>query len=202
MQVELLDLWLPIVISTVVVFIASSIIWMALPYHKADMKAFKDEGPMTRALEETKPEAGMYYLPGCGNDKEKMKSEAFKEHLKKGPWAFIVVPKAMPSFPKCLGTIFVEFFLVTVFVAYLASHALPAGAAYLDVFRIVGTGCVLGYVFGSLGHNTFQLKPMRYLFFSAVDGVVFSLLTAGIFGWLWPAAEAAVSGGVPGIAAP
>ncbi len=32
----LLDLWLPIVVSAVIVFVASFLAWMVLPHHKGD----------------------------------------------------------------------------------------------------------------------------------------------------------------------
>ena len=37
------SLWLPVMISAVVVFVASSIIHMALKYHKADYKSLPNE---------------------------------------------------------------------------------------------------------------------------------------------------------------
>jgi len=201
MNVELVDLWLPIVVSTVVVFVASSIVWMAMPHHKADMKAIKDEGPINRALGEMKLAPGGYYIPNCG-DKEKMKSGEFKDRWKNGPWAFLVIPAGAPSFPLNLAVTFIEFLVVSVVIAYIASVTTPADAEYLSVFRVVGAAGVLAYVLGTIHHEFFQMKTVRHVVFCAFDGVVYALLTAGIFAWLWPTLEAAANGGVPTITAP
>ncbi len=39
----LVQFWLPILASAVVVFLASSIAWMVLPHHKKDVKTLPDE---------------------------------------------------------------------------------------------------------------------------------------------------------------
>ncbi len=200
-MVELLDLWLPILVSTVVVFIASMIIWMGMPHHKADMKVLPDEAVMDRALGELKLQPGGYYIPNC-SDKEKFKGDAFKDRWKNGPWAFLQIPAGRPSFAVNMSVTFLEFLVVTIFAAYLASVTLSASAAYLDVFQVVGTAGVLAYVLGTIHHEFFQMKTVRHVLFCAFDGVVYALLTAGIFGWLWPTMEAAAGAGVPGISAP
>lgn len=201
MEVELLDLWLPILASTVVVFIASSIIWMALPHHKADMRVVPDEAVMDRALNELKLEPGGYYVPNC-SDKEKFKTAEFKERWKSGPWAVITIPSGAPSFPRNLTVTFVEFLVITIFVAYLASETLAAGTDYLEVFQVVGTAAVLGHVFGKIHHEFFGMKTVRHVAWCIADGVVYALLTAGIFGWLWPAAEMAINGAPHSIGTP
>ena len=43
-------LWLPIVLSAVIVFVASSIMHMLLPYHRSDYKALPDEDKILPAL--------------------------------------------------------------------------------------------------------------------------------------------------------
>ncbi len=200
MTVELLDLWLPILVSTVVVFVASSIMWMFMPHHKASMNAIPDEGPMDRALGEMKLAPGGYYIPNC-SDKERMKSPEFKERWKSGPWAYLVIPTGTPNFGKNLAVTFIEFLVIGVFVAYLSSQTLTAGAEYLDVFQVVGTGAVLAYVLGSIHHQFFQMASAKHVLACLFDGVVYALLTAGIFGAFWPAAETVLNG-APSIGAP
>lgn len=184
-MVELTDLWLPIVVSAAIVFLASFVLWALSPHHRADMGALKNEGPMLAALKETGAKPGMYYVPGCG-DKERMKSEEFKQSWKNGPWAFLIVPGSAPNFAKNLLMCFVEFLLVSVCVAYLAKMVFAQGADYMEVFRFTGAAAVLGYAFGAIGHDAFQMKPMRYTLFCMIDGVIYALLTAGTFAWLWP----------------
>jgi hypothetical protein len=181
----LLDLWLPIVISTVACFVASSIIWMALPHHKADMKALPEEGVMDRALGEMKLEPGGYYIPNC-SDKEKFKGDEFKARWNNGPWAFLQIPAGRPSFAKNLAVTLVEFLVIAIFIGYLAGASIPAGAEYLHVFQIVGTAGVLAHVLGTIHHEFFQMKTVRHVAFCMFDGVVYALITAGIFAAFWP----------------
>ena len=64
---ELTQLWLPIVLSAVFVFLASSIIWMALPYHKADIKVLPDEKALTEPLAKLNLPPGTYMWLNCGS---------------------------------------------------------------------------------------------------------------------------------------
>jgi len=43
-------LWLPILVSAVVVFFVSAIIWMAMPWHKSDFSKTSDEEGARAAL--------------------------------------------------------------------------------------------------------------------------------------------------------
>ncbi len=43
MNIALASLWLPIVLSSIAIFFASSIIWIVLQYHNADWKKLPDE---------------------------------------------------------------------------------------------------------------------------------------------------------------
>ena len=44
------SLWIPVIVSAVVVFVASSILHMALKYHKADVKSLPNEDAVREAL--------------------------------------------------------------------------------------------------------------------------------------------------------
>lgn len=79
--------------------------------------------------------------------------------------------------------------MISVFVAYLTSLALPLGTKhdYMKVFRIAGTVAVLGYAFSNVTDSIWKgvswAITLRFVF----DGIVYGLVTAGTFGWLWPA---------------
>ena len=60
---SILDLWLPILVSAVVVFLASSVIWMVFKYHNKDYLKVNDEEAVRAALSGTKP--GFYLVPYC-----------------------------------------------------------------------------------------------------------------------------------------
>lgn len=183
-MVELLDLWMPIVLSAVIVFVASSIIWMASPLHKHDYKDPGDkEGPLLDLLRAKSFEAGVYYVPWCHG---KTNDPATADKMKRGPWAMLTVMPGMPNMGKMLGAWILHLVIIGVFVAYLASHALPRGAEYLQVFRIAGTGALLAYAGYTMPMCIWHGMPWSQFPGRIVDGVIYALLTAGTFAWLWP----------------
>jgi hypothetical protein len=73
-----------------------------------------------------------------------------------------------------------------VFVAYLTGRTLAPGTAYLSVFRIAGTVAFLGYVGAEAVNSIWRGQPLTTTLKNYFDGLVYALLTAGVFGWLWP----------------
>ena len=61
MQVALTSLWLPILLSTVAVYIASSLIWAVIQYHNSDWRELPDEAEARSALKGVAP--GQYSVP-------------------------------------------------------------------------------------------------------------------------------------------
>ena len=62
-MVSLLSLWLPIVLSAVIVFLASSIIHMALGYHANDFQPLAKEDEVAAALRAFDIPPGDYAMP-------------------------------------------------------------------------------------------------------------------------------------------
>ena len=183
------SLILPILVSAVVVFVASAVIWMALPHHKKDLRFLPNESEFDAAIGPLNIEPGFYMFPNCEHARD-MKSEAFQTRWKSGPWGTITVMGSAPNFAINLAKSFVSYLLVGLFVAYLTGLALGPGAAYMEVFRVSGAAAVLGYCMGSLANDAFLGKPNRFILTCFIDGVVFALLTAGVFAAMWPSASA------------
>jgi hypothetical protein len=185
---NLLALWLPIVVSAVIVFIASSIIWMATPLHKHDYKNPGDkEGPILDLLRGAGMSPGMYYVPWCQG--KNPKDPDVQARMKAGPWAMLTVMPEAPNMGKMLGLWFLHLLITSFLVAYVASHALPAGAQYLKVFQIVGATALIAHAGYALPLSIWHANPWSQLPSRLVDGVVYALLTAGTFGWLWPTVD-------------
>jgi hypothetical protein len=178
-------LWLPILLSAVIVFIASSILHMLLPYHKGDYRRVQDEDKLLPALRSAGLSRGHYVFPYC--TPKEMKSPAMVEKYTQGPVGMITVfPSGPPALPKFLGMWFVYCLLISFFVAYLAAHTIAPGAYYLKVFRIVGTAAFLAYGFGTVSNAIWKGQTLSFTIKEVVDGLIYALLTAGTFGWLWP----------------
>ncbi len=178
-------LWLPIVLSAVIVFVASSIMHMVLPYHKSDYKRLPDEDKILPVLRGANLSPGLYHFPFCTH--KEMNSAESKERFRLGPVGLMtVLPSGPPNMPKYLGMWFVYCLVMGFIVAYLAGIVLAPGTHYMEVFRFVGTAAFLGYGVGCLSNGIWKGQPWSNTLKEVVDGFIYGLLTAGTFGWLWP----------------
>lgn len=187
-MVELGALWLPIVLSAVFVFIASSIVHMVLRYHQADYGKLPNEDAFRESVRKVSPPPGEYMFPRPSSMKECSSPEMIKKY-EEGPVGTIVVyPNGMPSLGKALFQWFLYCVVVSFLVAYLATLALPSGLEYTKVFRFIGTAAIAIHatcnVTNSIWKNVSWGTTMKFV----LDGVIYGLVTAGTFGWLWPAA--------------
>jgi hypothetical protein len=184
-MVALSALWLPILLSAVIVFIASSVIHMVLPYHRSDYRPLPDEEKLLSVLRAANLTHGLYHFPFCTH--KDMKSEAVQAKFKQGPVGLLTVfPSGPVNMSKFLGLWFVYCLLIGFFVAYLAGHTVAPGTPYLGVFRVVGTAAFLAYGLSVLSNGIWKGQPWSNVLKEAFDGLVYALLTAGTFGWLWP----------------
>ena len=184
-MVSLAALCLPIFLSAVVIFFASFVMHMVLPYHKSDYKQLPDEDKLLGALRAANLKRGLYVFPFCTH--KDMKSPATIEKYKQGPVGFMtIMPSGPPAMPKFLIMWFVYCLVIGFFVAYLAAHTVPSGTPYLAVFRVVGTAAFLAYGLGHLSNGIWKGQSWSATIKEVIDGLVYALLTAGTFGWLWP----------------
>lgn len=182
----LTELWLPILLSAVLVFVVSSIIHMALPIHKGDCRKLKNEDAVLEAMRANGVEPGAYMFPCAGSMKE-MGSPEMVEKRNRGPVGWLTVaPPGGCNIGKSLVWWFVYCLIIGVLVAYLGWHALGAGASYLAVFRVVGCAAILGYGIGHFHDSVWKGASWGTTAKFIFDGVVYGLVTAGTFGWLWP----------------
>jgi len=178
-------LWLPILLSAVIVFVASSIMHTVLPYHQNDYHKLPDEDNLLASLRATGLKRGLYVFPFCTH--KEMKSPAIMEKYKQGPVGMVTVfPSGPPAMGKFMGLWFVYCLIVAFFVAYLTAHTVAPGAHYLVVFRVAGTAAFLAYGLGHLSNGIWKGQTWSATIKEVFDGLVFGLLTAGTFGWLWP----------------
>jgi hypothetical protein len=187
-MVPLTALVLPLLVSAVFVFVASFLIHMVLGYHKNDMRKLpdRDEDQILDAMRRLGLAAGDYGVPHPGGP-DRMKDPAFIAKMKKGPLLLMTVaPGSAPSMGKPLAQWFVMIMVVNLFAAYITSRALQPGTDYLQVFRFVGTTAFMGYALGTLPESIWYRRSWVRTMKSVFDGLVYALLTAGVFGWLWP----------------
>jgi hypothetical protein len=183
-MVSLASLLLPILLSAVLVFIASSVLHMLLTYHNSDFRRVPDEDAVRGALRSLPP--GDYGVPHAGS-MEAMKSPEFAEKMKTGPIVFMtVLPPGSSFMGRALVLWFIYCVVVSLFAAYIASRALDAGADYMDVFRFAGTTAFAAYVLANWQNTIWYRRSAVTNVKNTIDGLIYALLTAGVFGWLWP----------------
>jgi hypothetical protein len=182
------SLWVPVIVSAVVVFVASSILHMALKYHKADYRPLPDEDPVRQALSKSDPAPGLYVTPFC-SDMKQMQEPAIKERYVKGPVAMVtVMPKGLPSMPKLLGLWFGLNLLVSFIAAYVARHTLQPGAGGMLVMQVTGTVAFAAYAVSHLSDSIWKGQPWGNTARALFDGAIYAVLTGLTFRLLWPAA--------------
>ena len=185
-MIPLTALWLPILLSAVLVFFASFIMHMVLSYHKSDYRKLPDEERVTDVLRNAGVKPGPdYFFPYCSF--EEMKSAPTIEKMKRGPVGFVTV---LPSGPPAMGKSLVQWFLycavISLFCAYLGGRTVAPGTAFLQVFRVIATVASLGYGAAHVQESIWSGRSWAVTLKHLFDSLVYAVLTAAIFGWLWP----------------
>jgi hypothetical protein len=185
-MVSLMTLWLPILLSAVVVFLASSVLHMVLKYHYKDYQKLPDEEALQAAMREQGLRPGNYAFP-CPDDPKEWHSPEMVERFKTGPVGFMnVKASGAPAMGKYLMQWFAFCLVIGVFCAYIAGRTMGAGAEYLNVFRITSCVAFLAYGVSSVSESIWKAQNWSTTFRFLIDGLVYALLTGGVFGWLWP----------------
>lgn len=186
----LVDLWLPILLSAVFVFLVSSVIHMALPIHRGDFQKLPNEDAVLAALQKAGVGRGQFMFP-CPASMKDCDTPVMKEKFARGPVGSIIVrqPGGGMGIGKALGIWFVYCLIVGTFVAYLAGHALPHGAAAGKVVQMTGAAAFLAHAFAQWHDWTWKGLSFGVMVKFVIDGAIYAAVTAATFAWLWPAAS-------------
>ena len=180
------SLWLPILLSAVAVFLVSSVIHMAMPWHKSDYGRLENEDAAMDAMRPLAMPPGDYMVPRPASMAE-MKSPAFLEKMNRGPVVMMtVMPNGMTSMGRNLALWFVYLVGVAGVCAYIAGRALPPGAGHRAVGRLVAPAALLGYTAALWQMSIWYRRSWATTIKSSVDGVIYALLTGALFAWFWP----------------
>ena len=185
-MVPITSLWLPILLSAVFVFIASYIIHMVFTYHYKDFKGVPEEEKVRNALRGFNLQPGEHIIPYAGSPSVR-KSPEFQEKMQKGPTLLMTVwETGTPSMTKSLIQWFLYSVIVGIFAAYVAGRALGPAAGYPSVFRLAGVTAFACYTVAHWQDFIWFKRSWGRTVRGTIDGLVYGLLTAGTFGWLWP----------------
>jgi hypothetical protein len=184
-MISISALWLPILLSAVAVFLASSVMHMFLGYHWNDLRALPRQDAALDALRGLNIPPGDYALPKADSMRH-MRSSEYLEKFKRGPVVLLTVSTGEMGMGRSLAQWFVYLLVVGACCAYIAGRELHAGAPYLAVFRIVGFSAFMAYALALPQASIWYRRNWRMTLVGMIDGLVFAMLTGGMFGWLWP----------------
>jgi hypothetical protein len=104
-----------------------------------------------------------------------------------GPVGVLTV---MENGPMNMGRALTQWFLYSVliglFVAYVASLGLAAGAGGMAVFRLTSAVAVLAYGVAQLDEPIWRGVPWATSCKYLIDGLLYGCATGAAFAWLWP----------------
>jgi len=187
MMVSLTALWLPILLAAVLVFVASSVIHMVVRWHKHDYAKLPDEDAIVEAIRSSGAGTGEYLFPCADDPAENMPSPELHEKWEKGPAGTVrIYPADQLNMGKNLLNWFCYCVVVSLLAGYLAAVTLGPSTEYITVFQVVCTAATLAYA-GAIWQDVIWAgaRPANAVR-SIADGVIYGLLTGGVFGWLWP----------------
>lgn len=186
-MVALLELWLPILVAAVLVFLLSSVIHMVLPLHKRDFAKLAAEDAVLGALRQHGVPPGEYVFPHASSMRE-LSSPEMRAKLANGPvgWLTILPPGGF-TMGKSLAQWFAFSIVVGTFAGYVASLIVPPTDAFGEVFRVTSTVAMLGYGVGNVTNSIWKGARWSVTFVFVLDGIVYAVATGLAFAWLWPA---------------
>ena len=185
-MITVTQLWMPVIGSAIAVFVLSSLVHMVLKWHNSDYRKLANEDEVRTAIRASKALPGQYMVPYCV-DMDAMKSPEQLQKFRDGPVGFIVLKaNGQPQMGPALGLWFLYTVVVAIFAGYLASRALPAGAAFPAVFRAVATVAFLTFTGGSVQNGIWMGKPWRSVAKELLDGLIYGAAMGAVFGTLWP----------------
>jgi len=185
-MVPLTHLWLPILLAAVLVFVASSLVHMLLKWHNADYRPLPNEAEVLEALRKGAPAPGQYLFPHCADHRDMNKPEMQKKYEENPLGLVWLAAPGRPRLGKSMGFWFLFNVLVAFCVAYLTSRTVPPGAPGLHVFRVAGTAAFLAYAAGTAQGSIWMGKPWIATWKEMADGLLYALVSAAAFAWLWP----------------
>jgi hypothetical protein len=180
------SLLLPILVSAVAVFIVSSVLHTALPWHHKDWKQLPNEGDVQDAMRKAGVTPGDYMLPFPGGEGG-MKNPTFRERMTAGPQATMIVRAGgMPNMGAYLGKWFAHLVVVSALCAFNVAHAAEPGGDTHRVFHFVALPAFLAYGLALWQDQIWYGKSTATSIRNTIDALLYALVTAFVFMWMWP----------------
>ena len=182
----LIHLWLPILLSAVVVFTISSLVHMVFKWHASDYKPVANEDALRATVNAANLTPGLYVVPFCKDMKDMGSPEVMKKY-QEGPVLHVtVMPKGLPNMGKYLGLWFAWSLVIATLAAYLAARAGGPGAAAASAARWAASITFIGHGFGTVTESIWMGRPWSTSAKYLLDSALYAAGTWAVFLWLWP----------------
>ena len=182
----MIALWLPLLVSAVVVYLLSSVMHMVLRHHRTDFSKLPSEATALEGFRKANVPPGDYFFP-CPDNYADLNTPEMQEKFKQGPVGYATV---LPSGPWTMGTSLAQWAVycvaISAFVAYLASRTLTPGTEFMQVFRVAGTLAFLGYSGAQPVQSIWSKRRWSTTWKHVADGLVYALATGLVFAFFWP----------------
>ena len=185
-MLNLASLWMPILLSAVGIFIASSLIHMVFQWHQSEYGKLPNEDEVRAIVAGAKLAPGQYVMPHCVGGKE-MQAAEMQQKFKDGPVAVLVVrANGAPNMGATLGQWFGLTAVIAVLTAGLACTVLPRAADGHQVFHFFAIVTFMSYAAGSFINGIWMGRLWSAVAKDALDSLIYAAITASLFAWLWP----------------
>jgi hypothetical protein len=184
----LTSVWLPILLSAVVVFVISSLIHMVLKWHSKDYGALTNEDAVREAIRAGNPTPGRYVMPQCKEMKD-MATPEMKRKYEEGPVAHLtVLPNGAPKMGKYLGQWFLWSLVVSIVAAYLAVRIYDFGHPNQarGAAKLVGAITFIAHGFGTVTESIWTGRPWGQTVKYLIDAALYGAGAGAVFYYMWP----------------
>lgn len=183
---DLVQLWLPILVSAVLVFVASSLIHMVFKWHNSDYRKLANEPAVMAALRAGAPVPGLYTLPHC-TDMKDMHDPDVQARFREGPVAMVTVrPPGLPAMGALLLQWYVFNLLLSVAIAVLVLYTYGRQGDPAAIGHLAGVVAFLAYGAGSIPNAIWMGKPWATVAKDLLDALIYGAVTGLVFWQLWP----------------
>jgi hypothetical protein len=183
---HLLQLWLPILVAAIGVFVASSLIHMVFKWHDSDYRARPNEAEVAAAIRAGAPTPGQYVIPYCPGMKA-MGDPANQARFREGPVGLVVLrPNGLPKMGGTLALWFVFALVIAAAAAAIALQVYGLGGDGHAAAHLAALVTLFAYGGGSVPQGIWMGRPWAAVAKDLLDSLVYAVATAFAFAWLWP----------------
>ena len=177
---------LPIVLASVAVFILSTIIHMAMPWHKSDYGIVPNDDAAIAAIQSLNLAPDDYAVPNprlpFGG-----KNPNFIANFERGPaFHMTLIPPGGMHMGKYMGGWFGFNLLISAIAGWVTSSIVAPGGDTHAAFHFSAIITACSYGFGAWPLSIWYHRKWSTALKGTFDAILYGLTTGAVFMWMWP----------------